>query len=247
MLREAEEEGFEAIDAPHQANPLELFWIAWRRKSLIFVGIAIGLVLGALYYAQIKPVYRSEAQVFVVSKRPEIVTEKGGFSSEIEDYANIHRVLIQSPLVVDLAVKEAKLEQLESFAGVGAGLSRAIAGSLSADLVIKDAYAPNRDSLLRVSFSGPVAKDCCVVVNAVLEAYKKFLKETYRDLSADSVKLITEARQVLQNDLSKTETEYRDFREKSPMIQRGKDVFDPRQERLSLIEAQRLGLLLRRV
>lgn len=246
MLKEPEELQSESGDLEHQVNPLELLWIAWRRKSLIILGAAIGLALGALYYAQAKPVYRSEAQVLVVSKRPDVVTDHGTAGAALQDYVSTHRVLMQSPLVVEQAVREAKLGSLECFAGVEGSPTEIIANSLLVDRVIKDATAASRDNVLKLSFSGPIADDCCTVVNAVLESYKKFLAETYRDMSADTVKLISEARDLLDGDLKKLEDGYRNLREKSPMIWKGKDEVNPLQDRLMMIEMQRSALLLRR-
>jgi capsular exopolysaccharide synthesis family protein len=244
MLRDADEQLPEEIEGPHQANPLELFWIAWRRKSLIFLCAAVGLALGGLYYAQAKPVYRSEAQVLVVSKHPDVMSE--GAAGMLQDYVTTHRVLMQSPLVIAHAVDEAKLGSLESFAGIQGSPTEAIGLNLSVDRVIKDVTAASRDNVLKLSFSGPIPDDCRIVVDALLESYKKFLAETYRDMSAETVKLITEARDLLDKDLDKTEVAYRELRLKSPMIWRGKDEVNPLQDRLTMIELQRSALMLRR-
>ena len=64
-------------------------------------------------------------------------------------------------------------------------------------------------------------------------------------MSDDTVKLIAEARQVLHDDLEKREVAYRAFREKSPMLWKGKDEVNPLQDRLAQIEIQRSALLLR--
>ena len=56
----------------------------------------------------------------------------------------------------------------------------------------------------------------------------KFLEETYRNMGDDTVQLISEARDVLRNDLEKKELAYRQFRERSPMIWKGKEEGNPR-------------------
>src|SRR5207253_2303443 len=93
---------------------------------------------------------------------------------------------------------------------------------------------------------GKVASECGIVINAILESYKTFLDETYRNMTDDTVHLIKEARDVLNNDLAKEEGAYREFRDKSPMIWKGKEEINPRQDRLAIIESQRTALLLRR-
>jgi capsular exopolysaccharide synthesis family protein len=246
MLGDAQEPRLplEEDDREPQVNPVEWLWIAWRHKFLILVTAAIGFALGALRYTPAKPVYSSEAQVLVVSKSPNVLAEEGKMlSAPVQSYVNTHLVLMKSPLIVGRAVQEGKLGSLESFAGMG-DPTDAVAGRLTVDSVMRD--SGGRDNILKVSFSGGVAADCPTVVNAVLESYKKFLAETYRDASADTVKFISEARNILENDLNKTEAAYRDLRENSPMIWRGKDAISPLQDRLMAIEMQRSALVLRR-
>ena len=247
MLGDAQEPRLplEEDDREPQVNPVEWLWVLWRHKFLILVTAAIGFALGALRYTPAKPVYSSEAQVLVVSKSPNVLAEEGKMlSAPVQSYVNTHLVLMKSPLIVGRAVQEGKLGSLESFAGVG-NVAEAIAGK---QLVVENAMKDSggRDNILKVSFSGPVAKDCPTVVNAILESYEKFLAETYRDASADKVKFITEARNILENDLNKTEVAYRELSESSPMIWRGKDAISPLQDRLTAIETQRSALVLRR-
>jgi uncharacterized protein involved in exopolysaccharide biosynthesis len=67
---------------------LSLLYMAWRRKSLIILGIVAGLVWGVLDYAHRPPVYRVDAQVLVVKKRPDILPAVSGDASfsYYEDY-----------------------------------------------------------------------------------------------------------------------------------------------------------------
>jgi len=244
MAMNAESQQLDDASAEQQFHPLELFWIAWRRKPLVFLGIAVGLTLGTLYYAQAKRIYSSEAEVLVVNKRPEAITEKGTATSQLQDYVSTHRVLMKSPLIVDRAAKEAKLASLETFLHTE-NLIEDLTNGLSVDRVIKDSSVASRDNVLRLTFSGANADDCCVIVNAVLESYKAFLAETYKDMSGETFGLISEAKDVLGKDLYNLEEEYRKHRENSPLISRGKDEISPLQERLVMVESQRSALLLR--
>lgn len=47
-----------------------LMQIAWQRKSLVILGIMLGLVLGLLYYVQKQPTYQSLSQMLIVKKTP---------------------------------------------------------------------------------------------------------------------------------------------------------------------------------
>src|SRR5262245_27245590 len=89
--------------------------MVWRRKSLIVLGGAIGLLLGALYYVQKTPLYESNAQVLIVNKRPDTGMGSSMHLSHFEDYVSTHRVLVRSPLIVERAIEKHKLGSLECF------------------------------------------------------------------------------------------------------------------------------------
>src|SRR4051794_24505170 len=93
-----------------------LLEIAWNRKSLVALGIVVGLVLGLLYYVQATPVYQSKAQVLVVKKRPDNITGMDTRHLAIEDYVATHQTLIKSPLIVERAIQKRNLAALESLA-----------------------------------------------------------------------------------------------------------------------------------
>lgn len=226
-------------------STIDLMAVAWRRRSLIALATVAMLVVGALYYAQKAPVYESEAQVLVVQKRPDVVTSSAMHLSEFEDYVSTHRVLIQSPLIVENAVRANKLDRLKSFAQVDDDLIQHVIDGISVEQVSKDSGA-NPNSILQFAFRGPVPEECGLVVNAILDSYKQFLDETYRDLSGDTLNLITQARDVLQNDLTQLESQYWSFRQESPLLWKGSQDVNPLKDRLTMIENQRSSLLLRR-
>lgn len=227
-------------------DKLDFLQILWHRKSLIVLGLIVGLLAGGLFYVHSKPIYESDAQVLVVEKRPEAVTGETRGVTAFDDYIATHRILIQSPLVVERAIRQGNLSGLRTFAGESGDLTQAVIKNLVVGRAAQDAQGNSNNSVLSLSFRGPVAAECGTIVNAILESYRTFLDETYRNMSDDTVKLITEARQVLQNDLEKRETAYREFREKSPMLWKGKEEVNPLQDRLAQIETQRSLLLLRK-
>jgi succinoglycan biosynthesis transport protein ExoP len=239
------------IDSPEPsaASPaavyLDYLKIIWQRKSLAGLGIVVALVGGALYYVQRQPIYESDAQVLVINKRPDAGMGGGVHLSHFEDYVSTHRVLVLSPLIVDRAIEEYKLGSLKTFEGEEDDLTEAVIEKLSAQRGTKES-GTSQNSILNLSFRGPVRAECPVVVNAVLSSYKKFLDETYRNMSDDTVKLIADARDTLKKDLADKEAAYREFRRNSPLLWRGKDEVNPRQDRLTKIEAERSALLLSR-
>lgn len=239
----------EIDDAPSvpSINWLGMLSIAWRRKSLLCLGMVTSLILGALYYSQQTPLYESAASVLIVRKRPEAVTGNEGQMSEFEDYVATHRLLIQSPLVVERAAKSDNLQALESLSQEKGDVTAAIIRKLKVEQISND-KGVNASNVLSLAFRGPVASECGVVINSVLNSYQQFLDETYRDASADTVKLISNARDVLDSDISTLEKAYREFRQNSPLVSYGKDDGNnPLYSRLSMIESQRSAILMQQV
>ncbi|HVA49236.1 MAG TPA: polysaccharide biosynthesis tyrosine autokinase [Pirellulales bacterium] len=228
-------------------NWLGVLEIGWRHKSLLALGMVAALSLGGLYYSQQTPLFESAARVLIVRKRPETVTGNQAQMSEFEDYVATHRLLIQSPLIIERAVKEDRLQSLQTFGQEKGDVAGSIIRMLKAEQISND-KGVNASNVLQLVFRGPVAEECGVVINAVLNSYQQFLDETYRDASEDTVKLITQARDMLETDISEQEKAYRKFRQNSPLVSYGKgDENNPLYSRLALIESQRSTLLMRQV
>jgi polysaccharide biosynthesis transport protein len=227
---------------PNQGAP-NLLWIAWSRKSLIVLGIVVGVVLGSLYYVQRKPIYQSTAQVLVVKKRPDATPILGEDArmGYYEDYLSTHSVLIKSPVIVGRAVKKHNLQDLQTFAGVGDPT-----GNILSHLTVsRDTKEGVSNNILMLSFRGGVPDECAKVLNAIIDGYKDFLDETYKNVSDDTLHLITRARDELLTDLQKKESEYRQFRVRAPLLWKGKEGTSLHQERLSNIEAKRSAAIVR--
>src|SRR5438874_1284964 len=91
----------EANDPEFAGSSSNLLQIAWRRKALIVLGAVVGCVLGALYYSQQKPVYRSQASVMVIKKQDVLpVGPNDLYMGAFDDYLATHMVLLRSPLLV---------------------------------------------------------------------------------------------------------------------------------------------------
>src|SRR5207245_9295610 len=85
MAHQLEQFDADVLDPRARAHS-DLWGIAVRRTSLVALGVVIGLVLGALYYAMRTPVYKSEAQVLVIKKRPDASPIMGSDYSRMAYY-----------------------------------------------------------------------------------------------------------------------------------------------------------------
>jgi succinoglycan biosynthesis transport protein ExoP len=245
MARQTEwtEADVEAADPPTRHD---LMGIIARRKWLILLGLIFGPALGYLYAVQRPPVYQSDAQVLVVRKRLDALPMQGVSAlSFYDDYLPTHMALIRSPVIVGQAVQNEHLQSLSSFAGKGDPTSF-IVGALSVGCDTKESSIRSSSNILKLSFRGSTANDCEKVLNAVIGSYSDFLGQTYQDVSDRALRLITEARDVLKNDIDAKEKAYMEFRQQVPLLWKGKEGANIHQERLATIESARSSLLVRR-
>lgn len=219
--------------------------VLWRRKMLVLLGGLLGLIGGSLIYWQRPPVYQSTAQVLVIKKRSDAVPIAGGDPrlAYVEDYMATHLVLLRSPLIAEGAVKKKNLASLKTFENSGNPAS-VVLSSLSVARDSKE-VADGANNVIRLSFRSHVSEDCGTVLTAVIESYQDFLDVTYRNVSDETLQLITKARDVLKQDLASAEEKYQNFRRKTPFVWRTKDGISVHAERVGSLEAKRSAMVIR--
>jgi uncharacterized protein involved in exopolysaccharide biosynthesis len=240
------ESGTSPPEGRHIVSTLDLLELIWRWKRLVAFSVVAALAAGGLYYYTSAEVFESTADVLLVQKRPEVVTRDQNYESGFEDYVSTNLAVIVSELIVERAIESASLHSLGTFSDIGPeeDLAAVIIGQLEATSGPRN-LGDSADHIMMLSFQGPIPEDCPIVVNAVLEAYKAFLDEIYRDMSDNAMTLIDQARGLLQNDLQVQEDKYIQFRQQSPLVSRGVDEVNPLQDRLAAIQSQRSELLIR--
>jgi capsular exopolysaccharide synthesis family protein len=225
---------------------LNLFQIAWNRKSLLLLGTVCGLVLAGLYYAQKAPVYQSSAQVLVLKKYPEVPVL--GLDSKLgaayyDDYVLAQVEVIRSPLIVRRAVAKAGLGRLQSFAGQG-DPTAAIIGALAAARGSKD--GGNSANVLNLTYRGPVSEECGLVLMAVIDSYQGFINEKHRKVSDERLERIMAAMKETQEQLGRDKEEQKKLRLDSPLVLiGGKEGSAVGREGLANIEVRRSALRMR--
>lgn len=171
---------------------------AWRKKPFFIAGLL--LLAGCLtwYAAQWRPSgFVSEAQVLVTARKP--AADLGGNALR-EDYLGTHMTLLRSPIVIERAVTKRDLKNLKSLEGLDA------VAEIKSMLVVSrhtDGNAPS--SIIDLRYYGPVECDCNMILNAVIDSYEEFLDITYRNVSDQTLELITKARETLNQDMIKAE------------------------------------------
>ena len=243
-----------------------------RRKGLIIFGLLLGLGLATLYYFQATPKYESTVQILVMKKDANlpargVEADQYGREAGYEDLLATHVELFQSPRIIAEAIKTHGLESLPTFVRAKEKKERGhewLPPSLAAyeetrrhfdpvefvqdNLTVeKGGHGQGKEArVLRASFRAPVAKDCALVMGAIVESYRNFLGETFQETSSEAVTLITQAKEELRNDLAESEAEYRKFRAESPPFWEGNQGINPYQEKLRELEKALVEVRLRR-
>ena len=194
-----------------------------RRKWVVFLVAAMGVGLGYLSYTKTTKLYEATARIVIRQTSPMYST--GGdlrMSGEMQyvgdKILSTESVVINSPKNIRKAVEQYNLDKLVSFQGADTdGIVGAIIGGLS---ITKggDSLSTEDANVLKVSYRGTSAEDCVAVVSNVLKAYEDSLKGNSQEVADETLRLITDARDGMQQDITKKQTKYNEWRKNSNLL-----------------------------
>ncbi len=204
-------------------------------KLLLIFCVAVGGGLGYLQFKKSPTIYASSARLRVVQTMPMIGVE--GLNDRIarQDPLDTHSVLIRSPIVLDMAVKDHQLEET-----LGPNAVNIAAGGLTVR------RSPESAEILDLTFTGQDQYICQKILNAVVAAYIKYLSESQQSSTVEALRLITEAKDDLLKDLIVKEKTFDDFRENASLLWSGEEASNIHAQRLASIEAKRSEIMLQR-
>jgi capsular exopolysaccharide synthesis family protein len=213
----------DVVDSPTVRTNATLMSVVWQRKSLVILGIVIGLVLGALFYAQSTPVYQSSAKVLVVKKSAQNALPGSSTGSAqmmmMEDYMSTQSVILQSQMIAEMTAKsdgiQRRLENegFKSFPSVKKPdeLVGEIMGNLTVTRDNKDVTGTMGNNVLVLNFRATDQAECQIILSALIDAYQRFIDETYKDISEALVASIDRARTEVEAKIEATEKKYEEF------------------------------------
>lgn len=218
---------------------IDLINILLRRKHLIIASAFFGLLAGASYFLLTQPSYESRAQVLVMQNDGVLSEVRGGNSrdSVSEDLLATHMSMLQSKRIVEAALRRESLDQLPSI------VSKLDKDKSAADYVLDNLKvsrggegAARNARVLSVVFRHTDAQDCQRVTAVILDEYREFVAEKFRDVNEEAVGLIDRARLELESDIEKLSNDYREFRNNVPLLsatEGGANVYAMQYETLS--------------
>ncbi len=243
MIRNVEGTTAHTVETSDVNQAANSFRIAWQRKSLIILSLIIAIVLGSFYYAQAPRVYRSEAGILVLKKRPEMMAFGGeAATSYLEDYLVTHTILLRSPMMIGKAVKRNdRIKTLKSFQNMDeAQIINTIQGEL--DVKRNTGEGSTRSSVLTMSFRCSEPTDCSQVLQCIYEAYQDYLEETYNKVSGEMYDQFKNASDILNRQMRQLDEKHREFRKRYPFVaSRTRDGLNARIMELQQVQQELLN------
>jgi capsular exopolysaccharide synthesis family protein len=241
-------------DGSSEMSLFGLWGLMRRRKGLILFGLVLGLGLAALYFFQTAPQYESQVQILVMQKDANlpargVESDEFGSGSRSEELLSTHIEIFQSPRIIKDAIEKYQLKSVVSpprsdgqaappnpIAIVKANLTVTKGGEGQAKVA----------RVLKATFRGPSPDGCAQVLRGLVASYQDFLGQTFQETSSEAVKLITQAKEELRDDLAKLETEYQEFRKNAPLFWEGNRGVNFQQENVRQFEGALVDIRLRR-
>ncbi len=223
-----------------------------KRWPIVLLGCIIAGVLAALYWLVAPRVYESTVEILVMRKDPAMtaVTDpipSDGRSDVAEDVLATHIRLLGSRRVVADAIKAGELDQLP---GVQRHLDR--------ETTVSDYIVEHLDigrggkgqaagaQVLHAEFRHTDEEETQLILATVVDAYQKFLDETFCNVGSNVFALYEKEREQLAVELQETQQKYADFIAGTPVILSRSEALDVYENQLveltearSLIEQQR--------
>jgi capsular exopolysaccharide synthesis family protein len=236
----------DAYDSALGQHSFGLLEIAWKRKSLIALGIVLGLLGGWLYYLQRAPVYDSAAQIKVDRTFPSSpVQGVEGPMMMYEDYLATQMELLKSQRLVGKAVREGKLNELPSFAGQTESTATVnIQRAFYVSRVVQTGTS-TQTNLLNLNVRGPNSNDCMTVLQQIILSYDRYLKEDRNKTQTKSFDELLAMHVALDNAI---EEETKELRKKQQMnkLVRTKDGSSLQLDILTNIQSRRANVAVQR-
>ncbi len=220
--------------------------IFWERKSYVILGLVLGLVIGTIYYVKARAIFESRGRILVIKKGPDVLPLQSGDPRMpyIDDYVGNQQVLIRSPGVLKYMVckPEKENESRESIFNARRNIYdqfQALSFSKSEPQAIEQIMASlyvNRgadkekegtsggvpqsggQNVLTLVFRGTNMEDCHQVVRLLIEAYKVYLEDNFRDVNQETVRLVMAAGKKQQENLDEKRAKYQKFLEDNPGV-----------------------------
>jgi len=209
-------------EMPVTRGNTNLLHVIWQRKSLVILGIVIGLILGSLFYVQRTPIYASYAGVLVVPKSAATSVGATEAAFLMRDYMGTKSMILRSGVIHERAAMAPEIKSkidsglLKSYptAQKPEDIVPEMATALTVTRENKESVGPGGNDVLILTFKGTDASESEMFLRCIIKAYQEFLDEKYANASAQVLQNINEAKGELETRIKLAEDAMDEFQKK---------------------------------
>ncbi len=191
--------------SPVEVNPLHeavRFLRAVRcRKWVVVTALAVGCLLGGVYYASTPRVYESRASLLVLQTGAENWT--AGMSGEriVQDLMPTYQNMLASEEVLEAAIALLSLEDRVDFKDVPRSeWVKTLRGNLTVSAV-------RQANILDIVYQSKDPDAAAAVVDSLLSAYLAFMDKLHKSTAREILDILTEEKQALEEQLREKEAQ----------------------------------------
>ena len=234
-----------------QPPPVDLFAgvrnvcsFAMRRRGWFVGGLLAGILLALVVRFLLPSKSEVHAKILVIKKDASLPAEgfEGGRDFEghvVEDLLSTHMEILTSPKVVDLALTARKLDGLPSISAVLKPDQTPVEYVIENLSVSRGGEGQAKTAhVLNVTFVHRDAGDAARILDAVVDTYRSFVDQTFKDVGSEAATLISQTSNELADDLKKKQAARRQHREQSPLLWSGEESFNIHQTRINEFESE---------
>lgn len=238
-------------DTQLEVNFLQFLADRWPWLAL---GATLGLLVAVGYSMVAEERYQSTAQVLVLEKQAALAGHSGSNDVDFEsasvsnEVLATHMSIMSSPKIISQALNKDGLFELESLQAelpedvemTETGEKRFLVGYVRANMEVDrggDGRAKDAQ-VLRVSFEHSSPADSGLILTAVIDSYRAFVRQTVRDMSNEAADIIRDTSTDLEDEIEQRDLAYREFVKGSPLGISENYSSNPYEARIQEIEAE---------
>jgi capsular exopolysaccharide synthesis family protein len=187
-----------------QAQGFDIWGPLQRRKYLITLFCLIGAALGYLYYLKTPKVYASSTQLMITTQAPPSLVEGNVQLDKVS--LSKHASLLSSELVLGNASVSGSFSSMETFRENPFPII-----SLKEDMI---RVVSDTDETLQLVCMGPNKDDLPIILNRIVDAYKKIIIEDSQTIGQQTSDLVEKLATKLSDEKQGDEAKWLELRKK---------------------------------
>ena len=219
------------------ARDFEIIPLLRRYSVLLCICVAAGIGLAVLYYCKTPSTYESKVAILIENRRSPSLSPDVHYGAS-EKTIDTHVLIVKSPLVVNQALAQLDLSRCPSLR-TAENPARAVRLGLKVEKAGDD-----WSDVVSLTYRGADAKECQMILAAVVSSYESFLGDSSQDISQETTALISQAKDDLMTQLTEKRERYDKFRQQAPLMWKDGIGVNPHRERQMEVEKKRSEILL---